>query len=312
MAKRKDIQQDKSNPLAAASTDVPVITAPLLDPAMDAAAPMATEIATSDPAKIEPPKVEVQKTEAPKIEVPKIEVPKIEVQKTEAPAMPRAAVLPPKADAPGPAPADAAMAGPRFAASRFPLLAASVALAATLGAVAGSAGTAGIQQMFAPAPLAAAAPSPNEDVHALKETVAQLRLNVKSVSDNLAALRTAVTATGTATNAQFAKLAEAIDRSHNNDRHVATLTPSPEPTGSVPAAPPGGDLKSASKPPVVDGWVLRRVYNGSAALIEGRRFGLVEIGPGDSLPGIGRIQEIKHQDGHWVVVTARGLIMPLR
>ena len=53
MAKRKDIQQDKSNPLAAASTDVPVITAPLLDPAMDAAAPMATEIATSDPAKRE-------------------------------------------------------------------------------------------------------------------------------------------------------------------------------------------------------------------------------------------------------------------
>jgi len=52
MAKRKDIQQDKSNPLAAASTDVPVITAPLLDPAMDAAAPMAAEIATSEPSKI--------------------------------------------------------------------------------------------------------------------------------------------------------------------------------------------------------------------------------------------------------------------
>ena len=64
MAKRKD---DKSNPPAAASTDVPVITAPPLDPAMDAAAPMTAEIATSEPSEIEPPKVEVQKIEALKV-----------------------------------------------------------------------------------------------------------------------------------------------------------------------------------------------------------------------------------------------------
>ena len=44
-----------------------------------------------------------------------------------------------------------------------------------------------------------------------------------------------------------------------------------------------------------------------AALVEGR-YGVVEIIPGDLVPGLGRIQEIKRQDGRWVVVTSRGLI----
>ena len=60
-------------------------------------------------------------------------------------------------------------------------------------------------------------------------------------------------------------------------------------------------------PPVVEGWVVRRVFDG-AALVESRR-GVIEVEPGDHLPGIGRIHEIKRQDGRWVVVTAKGLIM---
>jgi len=56
---------------------------------------------------------------------------------------------------------------------------------------------------------------------------------------------------------------------------------------------------------------LRKVYSGEAALIEGRR-GIVEIGPGDVVPGLGLIQEIRRQDGRWVVVTPRGLIVSSR
>jgi hypothetical protein len=55
---------------------------------------------------------------------------------------------------------------------------------------------------------------------------------------------------------------------------------------------------------------VRRVFDG-AALVESRH-GVIEVEPGDNLPGIGRIQEIKRQDGRWVVVTAKGLIMPMR
>ena len=57
----------------------------------------------------------------------------------------------------------------------------------------------------------------------------------------------------------------------------------------------------------VDGWVLRDVSRG-AALIEGRS-GLYEVLAGDPVPGLGRVDAIRKQDGRWVVVTSRGLIV---
>ena len=59
--------------------------------------------------------------------------------------------------------------------------------------------------------------------------------------------------------------------------------------------------------PTVEGWVLRDVANGSA-LIEGRR-GMFEVYAGDPVPGLGRVDAIRRQDGRWVVVTSKGLIV---
>ena len=59
--------------------------------------------------------------------------------------------------------------------------------------------------------------------------------------------------------------------------------------------------------PTVEGWVLRDVANGSA-LIEGRR-GMYEVFAGDPVPGLGRVDAIRKQDGRWVVVTSKGLIV---
>jgi hypothetical protein len=59
---------------------------------------------------------------------------------------------------------------------------------------------------------------------------------------------------------------------------------------------------------VLDGWIVRRVYNG-AALIQGRFGGVIEVEPGDNLPGLGRIETIRRQDGRWVVLTSRGMIV---
>jgi hypothetical protein len=59
---------------------------------------------------------------------------------------------------------------------------------------------------------------------------------------------------------------------------------------------------------IVDGWTLRDVYRG-AAMIQGTRGGVIEVFPGDQLPALGRIEQIKRQDGRWVVVTSRGLIV---
>ena len=59
--------------------------------------------------------------------------------------------------------------------------------------------------------------------------------------------------------------------------------------------------------PMVEGWVLRDVVHGGA-LIDGRR-GMYEVYAGDIIPGLGRIDAIRRQDGRWVVVTSKGLIV---
>lgn len=63
----------------------------------------------------------------------------------------------------------------------------------------------------------------------------------------------------------------------------------------------------ANRPKVVEGWVLRDVGRGGA-LIEGRG-GLYEVYTGDPVPGLGKVDAIKKQDGRWVVYTTKGLVV---
>jgi hypothetical protein len=79
-------------------------------------------------------------------------------------------------------------------------------------------------------------------------------------------------------------------------------------TGAI--APPAAAANPAGKVGAVEGWVVRDVHRGTA-LIEGR-MGLIEVDQGDVVPGLGRVDAIRRQDGRWVVVTSKGLIMPAR
>ena len=79
-------------------------------------------------------------------------------------------------------------------------------------------------------------------------------------------------------------------------------------TGSIAARPDA--TKDESRPPVMQGWVLRNVYDGTA-LIQNRQ-GILEVEVGDPLPGGGKVEAIKRQDGRWVVVTSRGIIVSQR
>ena len=85
--------------------------------------------------------------------------------------------------------------------------------------------------------------------------------------------------------------------------------PRKEITGSIspPRHAPRLRRRSKWRLPTVEGWVLRDVANGGA-LIEGRQ-GIFEVYAGDPVPGLGRIDAIRRQDGHWVVVTSKGLIV---
>lgn len=226
---------------------------------------------------------------------------------------------------------------------RFGLLAASVALAACIGAAMGAAGIAGIGHLMAapppaPKPMAAApAARPDAEIKALRDTLAQVRTQVRSLSDTVTALRTNADGAAKGTQAQLAKLTETIDRLEKAqaeplarltkmaatverlERGDATAAAAPEITGSVRAAPASPPARPQAQPqpqeqrlarPVVEGWRLHEVQRG-VALVEGR-IGLAEVMVGDTLRGVGRVQDIRREDGRWVVVTSRGVILPAR
>ncbi|OAS27220.1 hypothetical protein [Methylobacterium platani] len=85
-------------------------------------------------------------------------------------------------------------------------------------------------------------------------------------------------------------------------RHVAAAEPAL--TGSLPDKP-----ADKAKPATIETWILRDVYDG-VAMIENRNRRLVEVGPGDTLPGAGRVEAIERRGRSWVVVTSKGLITP--
>jgi len=132
--------------------------------------------------------------------------------------------------------------------------------------------------------------------------------------------------------ARIAKLSETVDRLRAAPAAapaVAAVAPAAssaakETTGSIAPAQQAAamttvsktEAKTEAKPdpktevgrlPTVEGWVLRDVAYGSA-LIDGRR-GTYEVYAGDMIPGLGRVDAIRRQDGRWVVVTSRGLIV---
>src|SRR5262249_11887164 len=60
------------------------------------------------------------------------------------------------------------------------------------------------------------------------------------------------------------------------------------------------------RPPIVQGWAVREVQNGSA-WVENRG-DLYRVAPGIPLPGLGPVEAIRRDGNQWVVVTQKGII----
>jgi hypothetical protein len=280
-------------------------------------------LAGVDPGKVEMPKTAtigapgpaIAKTAsatmaAPKIELANIEAPRLAPQIDE--LTPSSGGDAAAADAAAPEPAEES-AAPYV--SRFTVLAASLALAAALGAMVGALVAYGLARPGA-IPAVAAGRTALEEIQTLKENVVQARVE-------LAALKLSIDSANRNAGAQLTRISERIDRVERSQAEpAAKLTKaidtlerlargeaaSKDVTGSVAAA--ASALNQPAKPAAVEGWVVRDVYRGTA-LIEGR-MGAIEVDQGDVVPGLGRVDAIRKQDGRWVVVTPKGLIMPAR
>ncbi|MEN3349304.1 MAG: hypothetical protein V7632_2939 [Bradyrhizobium sp.] len=281
-----------------------------------------------DPIKVEPPKIEASRIETPKFET-KAE-PKPETRSEPKPG--KLIVMAPaerswdreefaphvKADEPR------ETGGKR----RLSAMAAVVAIAASVGAISGALATAGMMHFASPAPAQVA------DTSALESSVARIDADVVALKANVE--HTSKTGLGqfNRTNdrldklekaqaepmAKIAKLSETVDKLRATPpaapAQAAAAVPARETTGSIApaqvataaAAPvPAAPKTEIGRLPTVEGWVLRDVSNGGA-LVEGRN-GLYEVYAGDPIPGVGRVDAIRRQDGRWVVVTSKGLIV---
>ena len=87
----------------------------------------------------------------------------------------------------------------------------------------------------------------------------------------------------------------------------------PETTGSIattPAAIPTPLPRPDIRTFVVRDWRIYNVRNGIVA-VEGHGE-IYEIGIGAPLPGLGPVEQIKRQDGRWIVTTPKGMIVSQR
>lgn len=286
-------------------------------------------VAASVPEKIEAPGLVPEQgaaAETPKVEAEKAET--AEPAKTDAPRAPGKVLIMSAGDRDW----DSKGAGAEvkseqgsgmFGKRRLSALAAVVALAALAGALGGALATMGLTHFAAGDSAAsgnlmleASVARIDADILALKASVEHTTKTGMSqfnkTSDRLEKVEKAQAEPA----AKLAKLSEAVDKL----RAAAPAAPVPvaaapakEVTGSiVPAAAAAPVPLPAPKPevarlPTVEGWVLRDVDNGYA-LIEGRR-GMFEVYAGDPIPGLGRVDAIRKQDGRWVVVTSKGLIV---
>ena len=279
---------------------------------------------------------EVPEASAPRVEAktdaPKTDAPKVEASRQQAPPMSGKVMIMSSADRAW----DHGDAAPEvepeprqgmFGKRRFSALAAVVALAAIAGAIGGAMATVGLQQFAgnAPAPVADAASNGAFDatVARIDADIAALKASVEHTSKlGLAQFNKTTDRLDKVEKAELepavklAKLSEAVDRLDKlratpaAPAPVAAATPAPaaakEVTGSITPAPAAPKVE-VGRLPTVDGWILRDVANGGA-LIEGRQ-GIYEVYAGDPVPGLGRVDAIRRQDGHWVVVTSKGLII---
>ena len=197
---------------------------------------------------------------------------------------------------------------------RFAMLAATIAVAAAVGSFAGSLTGAGVGRLMPEAAPITNTADAGSILRAVKSELAELSAMKSNLDGSIRNANTQFVALAerldrverAATNpaAQLAHIAGAVDR-------LNKINAAPETTGSIapmttaPMTTPPAEPKIVER--IVEDWVVQDV-RGDRALVEGRNGSLFEVGAGSILPGVGRVEAVKRQDGQWVVVTARGVI----
>lgn len=253
-----------------------------------------------------------------KIELPAVESPPLSpASEVATPASAESIAAPePIAVAPGVEPpatsALVARVWPRFAMrprhKRYAVLAASVTFAAALGAVIGALASSG----SAPTPAV-----PHADVAMIQQNRA-MEQSIARLNKEIASLKTNIDQATKTAHTQIAKISEKLDHQAADitgsiaaPQTVAVAPPAPEP---VPLPRPAQRMAAVETPPapphVVPGWSIFD-YRGGYIFVQNRGE-VFRVAIGATLPGLGPVQSVKREDGRWMVITPKGMIVSQR
>ena len=247
-----------------------------------------------------------------KSELPSVESPPISPG-TETPAIatdtPEPVIEPIVVPAPAIEPiADTAPAAkPRFVLrprhKRYALLAASVTFAAALGAVVGALAGGGYSTPARP------------DVAAIEQNKA-MQQSIARLGKEVTTLKASLEQANKSAHIQIAKISERLEHATaevtgsisapQTTAPVFTPLPSPRPTPRIAAVEP----PPPARPSVVAGWTIRDTRSGYVYVENHGE--LYQVVLGAPLPGLGPVQSVKRQDGRWVVLTPKGIIVSMR
>jgi len=190
---------------------------------------------------------------------------------------------------------------PRFAFrarhKRYALLAASIMIAVVVGAVTGAATMGGFSK------------APPVDVAAVEENKA-MQQSVARLTKEITGLKASLDAANRSASSQIAKISERLNRETTN------VTGSvPPQTQAAPPAPPAmrPELAASAMKPrlsIVPDWTIREARDGFV-YVQGHG-DIYQVVPGAPLPGLGPVEQIKRQNGRWLVVTPKGIIVSMR
>jgi hypothetical protein len=328
-----------AGPAPSHSTDAPVTASmqePVNEPSPGSAEIESPKLVPEQGVIAQAPEIHVSKADAPEAHASEPEAVKEtikEADKADAPRMPGKIMIMSSADHDWAH--DEVSAEPEtepsqgmFGKRRIAALAAVVALAALAGALGGALATSGLTHVASDDVAAGGNRALEASIARIDSDILSLKASLEhtskigmsqfnKTSDRLDKVEKAQAEPA----AKLAKLSEAVDKLR------ATPAAAPVPVAAAPAAPaapkevtgsvtpPATAAQASATPPkvevgrlpTVEGWTLRDVANGGA-LIEGRQ-GVYEVYAGDPVPGLGRVDAIRRQDGRWVVVTSKGLIV---
>jgi hypothetical protein len=181
---------------------------------------------------------------------------------------------------------------------RYALLAASVTFAAALGAVVGALAGGGYSTPARP------------DVAAIEQNKA-MQQSIARLGKEITTMRAGLEQANQSAHSQIAKISERLKQARTE---ITGSISAPQTTAPLPLPRPPQQIAAVvpappARPSVVAGWTIRDTRNGYV-YVESRGE-IYQVQLGAPLPGLGPVQSVKRQDGRWVVLTPKGIIVSM-